>query len=149
MFKAIRFISLMVPLLLLAACANLQVVPTEERQLQKVNEINLSKNEIFDKTLEWMALSFNDFTIVIELKDKENGKIIGKGITNFTNVIVSIPCRYTMIVEIKDNKYRTTYNSFVGLWGEFHNNPRDVEEKVFIDEIKIKINALDNSLNSF
>jgi hypothetical protein len=139
----------MILLLLPLACAHLQVVSPEERQLQKVHEITMSKNEIFNKTLEWMAQSFTDSKAVIELQDKENGKIIGKGMTTFTNVVAVIPCRFTMIVDIKDNKYRTTYNNFVGMWGEYHNRPMEVEEKVFIDETITKLNVLDASLYTY
>jgi hypothetical protein len=146
MLKALRLGVMITVLLALSACANLKVVPPEERQLQKVHEINMTKNEIFDKTLEWMAQSFTDSKAVIELKDKENGKIIGKGVTTFTNVVAVIPCRFTMIVDIKDNKYRTTYNNFVGMWGQYQNQPRELKEQAFIDETITKLKALDTSL---
>jgi len=47
--------------------------------MQKVHEIDLTKNEIYDLSLEWMARTFFDNKEVVEIKDKENGKIIGKG----------------------------------------------------------------------
>jgi hypothetical protein len=147
MGKVMKSVCFMMLGLLLVGCANLTVVPTEERQLQNVTEINLSKNEIFDKTLEWMAQSFTDSKAVIELKDKENGKIIGKGMTSFTNVVANIPCRFTMIVEIKDNKYRTTYNNFVGMWTGA--GSLEVKEEGFINEVKVNLNLLDKSLYSY
>ena len=45
----------------------------EDRSMQKVHEIDLTKNEIYDISLEWMARTFFDNKEVVEIKDKENG----------------------------------------------------------------------------
>jgi hypothetical protein len=54
-----------------------------------------------------MAENFVDSKDVIEVKDKEAGKIIGRGetpiMTNYLN--------FTMIIDIKDNKIRITYTN--------------------------------------
>jgi hypothetical protein len=55
------------------------VAPIEERSMQKVHDIDLAKNEIYDKSLEWMAQTFSGSREVMELKDKDKGLIIGKG----------------------------------------------------------------------
>ena len=133
----------------LVGCAGMDgaIVPVEQRSLQCIHEVNMSKDQIFDKSLEWMARTFVDSKAVIELKDKDNGKIIGKGITSFLRAgIASIPCRYTLIIDIKDGKYRTTYENFVGLWGEYHNNPMPLENKDFVDQVKAKLALTDNTL---
>ena len=80
--------------------------------MQKVHAIDLTKNEIYDMSLEWMAQTLTDYCEVFELKDTDNGKIIGKGNRSVWYGKVSwgwdiIPCRYTMIVEAKDNTYST------------------------------------------
>ena len=67
----------------LASCASVPVAPVEERSVQKVHDVDLTQNEIYDISLEWMARTFFDSKEVIELKDKDNGKIIGKGIVTF------------------------------------------------------------------
>jgi len=149
MHGCVRFLLVGVVCSLFSACANLQVVPPEQRSIQKVHEINLTKNEIYDKSLEWMAQAFHDSKSVIELKDRENGKIIGKGMTSFTNVVAEIPCRFTMVLETKDGKYRTSYNNFVGMWGEYRNLPRDVEEQGYMAEITQRVTAMDDSLYSY
>ena len=91
----------------LASCASAPIAPVEDRSMQKVHEIDLTKNEIYDLSLEWMARTFFDNKEVVEIKDKENGKIIGKGITMFKGKIgwfsADIPCRFTLILEAKDN----------------------------------------------
>jgi ABC-type antimicrobial peptide transport system permease subunit len=90
---------------------------------------------------------------VIELKDKDNGKIIGKGITSFRGKIgigsTNVLCRFTIIVEAKDNKYRTTYNNFVGLWGESYNRPEPVEQKEYVDSVKAKLALIDDDLYNY
>jgi hypothetical protein len=125
----------------------------EDRSLQKVHDIDLTKNEIYDASLEWMAQTLSGPREVIELKDKDNGKIIGKGITSFRGKIgigsTNVLCRFTLIVEAKDNKYRTTYNNFVGLWGESYNRPEPVEKKEYIDSVKAKLALLDEDLYNY
>ena len=124
-----------------------QIVPQEERIVRQIHEVKLTKDEIFPKCLEWMAQTFVDSKEVVELKDKETGKIIGKGITNFmSGGIVSIPCRYTIVIDIKDYKYRTTYKNFIGLFGQYRNDPVPLKHKAYIDEVKTKLMSLDQDL---
>lgn len=137
----------------LASCASMPVAPMEDRSMQYVHDVALTKNEIYDISLDWMARTFFDTKEVIELKDKEDGKIIGKGITFFRGKIgwfsADIPCRFTMIIEAKDNKYRTTYNNFVGLWGENYSRPEPIEQKAYVDAVKAKLAVIDGDLYSY
>jgi hypothetical protein len=134
----------------LASCASMPVAPMEDRSMQKVHEIDLTKNEIYDISLEWMARTFFDTKEVIEIRDKENGKIIGKGIIAFKGKIgwfsAQIPCRFTLTVEAKDNKYRTTYNNLVGLYGESQTRPEPLEQKEYVDAVKAKLAVIDEDL---
>jgi hypothetical protein len=137
----------------LASCASMPVAPMEERSVQKVHEIDLTKNEIYDISLEWMARTFFDNKEVIELKDKDNGKIIGKGMVVFKGKIgwftSDIPCRFTLILEAKDNKYRTTYNNLVGLYGESQTRPVPLEQKAYVDAVIAKLSVIDEDLYSY
>ena len=136
-----------------ASCASMPVAPMEDRSMQKVHDIDLTKNEIYDKSLEWMAQTLSGSREVIELKDKDSGKIIGKGITSFRGKIgigsTNVLCRFTLIVEAKDNKYRTTYNNFVGLWGESYSRPEPLEQKIYVDAVKAKLAIIDDDLYSY
>jgi hypothetical protein len=123
------------------------VVPQEERSVQQVREVRLSKDQIFDKSLEWMAQTFVDSKAVIELKDKDSGKIIGKGVTKFRNAVVDVPCRFTLILEAKDGKYRTTYSNFTGLWNDGSSSL--LEYKSQIDDVKRNLAAIDASLYEY
>lgn len=137
----------------LASCASAPVAPIEDRSMQKVHDIDLTKDEIYDISLEWMARTFFDNKEVIELKDKDSGKIIGKGITAFKGKIgwfsANIPCRFTLTVEAKDHKYRTTYNNFVGLYGENQTRPEPLEQKEYVDAVKAKLALIDDGLYDY
>lgn len=131
--------------LFLTSCVTQKIVPIEERQVQVVHEVNLTKNQIFDKTLEWVAVTFTDSNVVIEIKDRDGGKIVGKGVTDYTNVNVPWApyyCSFTFIIDIKDKKYRVMYNNFVDSYYII----QSVSE---VDSVKKNIINLDKSLNSF
>jgi hypothetical protein len=136
-----------------ASCASMPLAPIEERSMQKVHDIDLTKNEIYDLSLEWMARTFFDPKEVVELKDKEKGMIIGKGITSFRGKIgwfsANLPCRFTLIVEAKDNKYRTTFTNLVVLWGESQSRPEPLEQKEYVDIVKAKLALLDDDLHGY
>jgi len=64
--------------------------------------VSKSKNELFSNALEWFANSFKSGKDVLQVSDKESGKIIGKGYFNTS------PIQITIVV--KDNKYRYEFN---------------------------------------
>ena len=84
-------------------------------QVIQTNDSTMSKDKIFDKVHEWFALRFVSANDVIQLNDKENGKMIGKG--NFKvspkNVygVVSEMGRvdFTLTVLCKDGKYKIVF----------------------------------------
>lgn len=72
-----------------------------------------SKNDLFAKCLNWLAINYRSANDVVQLQDKENGKIIVKGIYQplsagyvwqYTGV------RHTVIIDVKDGKVRITIN---------------------------------------
>ena len=148
-----KILTLNLALLLFFGCAvMMQTIPSEELVHQKVYELDLSKKEIYQKSLEWLAKTFISSKEVIELKDEDSGKIIGKGITEFTNVIVKIPCRYTITIEAKENRYRITFDTFIGLWGEYHNNPKPINnemERKYLTEVKNNLDLLAEDLFTY
>jgi hypothetical protein len=136
-----------------ASCASAPVAPIEDRSMQKVHEIGLTKNEIYDLSLEWMPQGLLDSSELIEYKDKDKGKIIAKGLTSFKGRVTfgseMIPCRFTMILEARDNTYRTTYTNFIGRWGKSYIKAKPVEEKEYIDAVKAKLAIVDDSLYKY
>jgi len=135
-------------LLLLTSCIHQKIVPIEERQVQTVHEVNMSKDKIFDKILEWMAVTFTDSKAVIEIKDKENGKIVGKGVGDYIDPNVPWSPRkfgYTIIIDIKDKKYRATYNNFFDVISDYYLLQFEYET----NSAKENIVRLDESLKSY
>lgn len=131
---------------LLLGCAGMEVVPVDQRSFSEVHDIQLTKKEIYDRSLEWMARTFVDSKAVIELKDPDTGKIIGKGrgeaVTNALGV--SVPFGYTMMIDIKDNRYRTTYEGLTV--GEVS---APAQTRTEIDSIKEQLRVVDQSLLKF
>ena len=76
---------------------------------------SISKPEIFTKVNEWIALNFVSTKDVVQFSDKENGKIILKG-------IIHAFCgkrheefggwKFVLTIDIKDNKYRYVFTDF-------------------------------------
>jgi hypothetical protein len=98
----------LIPALLLG-CAGQQQAPAKEQNYQKVFEVDLSKHEIYEKTLQWMAESFVSSKAVIEYKNEEEGIIIGNGAVEMhVAAIYKGLVGYTLKIEIKDKKYRVT-----------------------------------------
>ncbi len=124
-------------------------VKPEERNAQYIQDIKMPKKELYKKILEWMAKSYNSSKEVIQLQDEESGQIIGKGITSFVNVMVEIPCEYTITIDIKDNKYRLTFDNFIGLWGQFHQDRQPLIYKEYIDDVKKNIKIIADNLYKF
>ena len=151
--KILYCLACVLPIVVFASCASAPVAPMEDRSMQKIHDIDLAKNEIYDRSLEWMYQTFLDPKEVIDLRAKDEGMLIGKGILMFRGKIgwfsADIPCRFTLVLEAKDNKYRTTYGNFVGLWGENYSRPQPLEEKKYIDEVKAKLAIMDDALYDY
>lgn len=75
-------------------------------------ENNLSKDKMFSNAKEWIAKNFVDYKKVIQFEDKEEGKIIIKGVSNVSYIHesdihnTSESIKYTITIECKDHKYR-------------------------------------------
>ena len=97
----------------IVSCAPMMEVKIDKTQ--KVIETNLSKNEIFVKSNQWMVKTFNNAESVIQFSDKESGTITGKYMLKQT---FTIGLNYQTIpnggifaiinVDIKENKARIT-----------------------------------------
>ena len=69
--------------------------------------------EIYSKIKSWVAINFKSANDVIQHDDKENGKLIAKGNVQvgFTFAKKIWPARvyFTLQVDVKDNRFRYTY----------------------------------------
>jgi hypothetical protein len=135
---------------LLPGCAGMiKVVPPEERNCSVVFDSKYSKDTIFDMTLEWVAKNFNSSNDVIQLKNKELGKIVGVGVTRFNAIGVSFPCQYTMTIDIKNNKIRMVFDNLIGYWGENGEKKLPLENEAYINSAKESLAETAQRLNSF
>lgn len=114
--------------------------------LQSVREVQLKKDLIFAKSLEWMSRNFVSSKNVIELQDKENGKIVGN--ITFPTEKGFHTARATMVITIKDNRYKLYMEN---LYQNGNATPHIVVEmfEANFPDAKAKFNQIDNELYAF
>lgn len=87
---------------------------------QTIDIAELNKQAIFDKSKQWLALTFVSAKKVIEYENISEGLIIGNGATTVPYIIESVvtgpityntPITFTMIEDIKDGKVRMTFRN--------------------------------------
>lgn len=86
---------------------------TESDFNEKIFEINLTKEQIFDKSILWIAENFKSAKSVLEIQDKTNGKIIGNSNFDIPYLMSSATINFTISIDIKDGKYRITYTNLI------------------------------------
>lgn len=92
-------------------------------EYQEVIEFDseLDKSTLFNRTRLWLAEAFVDSKEVIELEDKEAGLLVGNGGMEYTYPLTPpMPGRFSLRIDIKDGKLRTTYNNFKINQGGWH-----------------------------
>jgi hypothetical protein len=147
---------------LLVFCAPLPQATDLDKQTENTVEIKLSKIEIYNKCLQWMATTFVSSKRVVELQDSSQGIIIGNGIVNVTWQAGTFEMHFKIRIDIKDQKYRfKSFNYFVqsvsGPLGNAQNQISSSEEtaqssrmaKELADRTRDKINELDKSLYDY
>lgn len=73
---------------------------------------SLNKENLFAKAKEWIALTYRNANDVVQLSDKDAGKIICKGGFSTNLFLKQGWLMYTLILEFKDNRFRYTYTDF-------------------------------------
>lgn len=83
---------------------------TKKINYTKVVELQGEKQQLFDKAVDWFALSFKSAKDVLQIKDKEAGKIVG----SFT-IYASEggPVTANIIILLKDGKYKYSITDLV------------------------------------
>lgn len=90
--------------------------PLEYSSVTPVEKVLAS--ELYLRALAWFATSFQSANDVIQFKDPQAGKIIGRAVHSYNpNVFMSSACTkgyidYNIVVEVKDGRYKLTLNSF-------------------------------------
>jgi hypothetical protein len=133
---------LLIPLLfavLSSGCASTISSPVSTQVVEEKLEVPGTKLELFNKSLDWTAQHYNDSKSVIEVRDSERGKIIGRGVLLIES---SMGLRkdyysYTLQIDIKDNKVRIKMNNIAPYAGI--NGVSD--PSYFMDEIIAELNS--------
>lgn len=83
---------------------------------EKIIEVDsLSKETIYTKALEWFALKFTSSNDVIQFKDEESGKIIGKGSMKIEYYSREPILSFTITVWIKEGRSKVVLTDFTYL----------------------------------
>lgn len=85
---------------------------TGNYKYEEVVEIDgFSQGYLYLKALEWIALNYNSANDVIQLKDKESGKIIAKGIFKIKYFSRNPSINHTIMIYTKDGRYKYVVTS--------------------------------------
>lgn len=114
---------------------------TGKYKLQAVEEVNpeLTQDQLFAKAKQWIALNYKSANDVIQLDDKEEGKIICKG--NFAlkqSLLLTGRIAHTLVLDFKDGKFRYNFTDFVHISPD---NNTYAYEKKWAKGMRTKANA--------
>jgi hypothetical protein len=104
-------------------------LPTKDGHVfyESIDTLTLTKDQLYTKAKLWIANTFKDSKSVIEIDDKENGQIVGKGnfVVNYTYALTPSTCRFnfTVRIDLKDNKYRLQLYNIIGEFAANYETP--------------------------
>ena len=84
-----------------------------------------SKEDLYLRSKSWLVHYFKSANAVIQMDDKETGKIIGKGVFmfpvrgGFGNILDYDPVHFTVQINTKENKTRIIVNDFIHEGGNY------------------------------
>lgn len=125
--KKIIFLFLFLPFVALSQVVKMPVSGTEDQlppslvstnyEFTIIDSSKENKDDLYVKAKSWFAKTFVSANSVIQLDDKEAGKIIGKGALVYDDgsdyYKVHHTIRYTLTVNVKNNKYRFVLSDFI------------------------------------
>ena len=87
-------------------------------QFQRIDSnLHGTKADLFVKANEWVAKTFVSAKDVIQMSDKEAGKILAKGVMEATGRVGITKCifyiKFTLAIDVKDNKSRCKISEFI------------------------------------
>lgn len=84
--------------------------------LQAVVNANGTAKELHKKAQTWLVNAYVDAKSVIQVDDKEDGKIIVKGVFNIVHATQGRDVYHTLTIDLKDGRYRYTINHIIIDW---------------------------------
>ncbi len=94
-------------------CASFESTPSDvlSAPVNYVYDVPMSKGQLFDKSLMWAAQTYGSANDVIQYKDRNTGKIIGKGIGKAYLNLYDRGFSYTFNIDTKDKKVRLSFSN--------------------------------------
>lgn len=88
---------------------------TKQFTYQGIKEVaNVSKSDLFSRAFEWVAQSYNSAQNVVQMQDKEAGKIIIKALHSVSSKGYDAgTVSYTLSIYIKDGRYKYVLTDFI------------------------------------
>ena len=73
---------------------------------EEVVEVKNTKAKLYANAQTWIAKTFGSYNAVVQFEDKNQGRILlkAKSNINFANTFKDV--KYTIIIDVKDNKYK-------------------------------------------
>lgn len=89
-------------------------------EFELIDTLTGNKDEIYVKAHEWISKTYGSAKTVIDMQDKQAGKLVGKALTTVTISSQSIYGRlahedevtYIMTIDVKDGRYRCVISHF-------------------------------------
>lgn len=98
--------------LIFVGCAGtFEKITPEQMRFERVMTTATPPALVYERALQWIATNFRSSKAVLEYQNKEEGKIIGNGTTNFTMSLMDYPCYFTMQIDIKEGKYKVLFDN--------------------------------------
>lgn len=126
-----------------------QIDSEGNRYYEKIDTAIGSADEIFTKSKEWMINTFVDTKAVLELEDKGNHHIMGKGlfISNTKNLyLYEDKVSFIIDIQTKDNRFKIKFYNISDEWRILPNN-LNYGKISFEDVIKHAIDGPHKKLN--
>ncbi|MCX6141996.1 MAG: DUF4468 domain-containing protein [Ignavibacteriales bacterium] len=100
-------------LLFLAGCAGSREATKEEMNHEFILSLpGVQKQQAYEMTLKWLANTFRSAKAVVEYQNKENGSIIGNGMSRMkveAAISIEVEIAFTMNIDIRDEKVRIRF----------------------------------------
>ena len=106
----------------------------EPVSLVVVEYIQMSKNEIYDNAILWLADGFKWSKAVINFKDRETGTIAVNSLADVKIYFgVRLPVKFNIKIDIKENKYRLKYFDVIIVNDDGSEKPIELERREYLE----------------
>ena len=115
-------------------------------EVVQIEEVN--KDELYLRAKKWFVTTFNSAKDVIQLDDKENGEIIGKGSFRIPFYSINPVINHTLTILVKDGRFKYVITDLI--YNDDQGNKSSIENCTYItNSAKKKLYPkIDEEINS-